>query len=146
MNNLGFLIYSSIRNEICTDDDIKRILTNIENNNHAKNLTGVLVHSDKYFVQFLEGDKDQLASLFENIKKDPRHSVIALNKGSIEKRMFPSFYTGYKNISQREIDFLTDSIDNESTFLDYILEGNIVSENKSLKALQTFYKQVRSAE
>lgn len=143
MEKLSFLIYSSIRNENCTDQEIQNILASCEKNNPNKDITGVLVHSENYFLQFLEGDADEIMGLFNHIKKDPRHSkVILLNKGEIESRMFPSWHMGYKDASKGEVDLLTKSSDDEKSVFNTLLKGGEVANNKALSMLQKFYKLV----
>ena len=143
MENLSFLIYSSVRNENCTDAEIKNILASCEKNNPGKNITGVLVHSDNYFLQFLEGEASEIMELYNHIKKDPRHSkCILLNKGTIDKRMFPSWHMGYKDAGKGEVDLLTQSSADEKSTFNTLLKGGEVADNKALAMLQKFYRLV----
>lgn len=143
MENLDFLIYSSVRNQNCTDEEIQKILDSCQRNNPSKAITGVLVHSNNYFLQFLEGEESELMTLFKNIKKDSRHSkVILLNKGKIDERMFPSWHMGYKNIDSDGVKLLTSATDNEESLFNKLLKGGVVEDNKALKMLSRFYKLV----
>lgn len=141
MERLSYLIYSSVRNANCTDDEVKKILASCERDNPGKNITGVLVHSENYFLQFLEGDADEIMGLFNHIKKDPRHSkVILLNKGVIDSRMFPSWHMGYKDASKGEVSLLTQSSNEEKDVFNKLLKGEVVEDNKALNMLAKFYK------
>ena len=144
MSDLSFLIYSSLRNNSCSDQEIKNILSSCEKNNPSLDITGVLVHSNNYFLQFLEGNENEIMGLFNNIKKDSRHSkVLLLNKGKIEKRMFPSWHMGYKDVDNEEMSFLTSSSDEEKDAFNNLLKGNHVEDNKALKMLARFYRTVK---
>lgn len=143
MENLNYLVYSSIRNESCTDDEIKNILASCERHNPSKKITGVLVHSNNYFLQFLEGSEEEIMGLFNHIRKDTRHSkVILLNKGTIQERMFPSWHMGYKDADKDNVDLLTQSTDDEKDLFNKLLKGGVVEDNKALKMLSRFYKLV----
>lgn len=143
MANLHYLVYSSIRNESCSDEQIKNILASCEKNNPSKEITGVLVHSNNYFLQFLEGAEEEIMGLFNHIRKDPRHSkVILLNKGLIDERMFPSWHMGYKDADKESVDLLTQSTSEEKDLFNKLLKGGVVEDNKALKMLSRFYKLV----
>lgn len=143
MANLHYLVYSSIRNENCTDEQIKNILASCEKHNPSKAITGVLVHSNNYFLQFLEGAEEEIMGLFNHIRKDKRHSkVILLNKGLIDERMFPSWHMGYKDADKEGVDLLTQSTSEEKDLFNKLLKGGVVEDNKALKMLSRFYKLV----
>lgn len=143
MEKLNFLIYSSVRNANCTDEEIQKILDSCERHNPSKSITGVLVHSNNYFLQFLEGDENELMALYNHIKKDSRHSkVILLNKGIIEGRMFPSWHMGYKDADKDNVTLITDATDNESETFNNLLKGGVIEDSKALKMLSRFYKLV----
>lgn len=143
MEKLNYLIYSSVRNASCTDQQIQNILKSCEKNNPGKSVTGVLVHSQNYFLQFLEGEENDLMNLFNLIKKDDRHSkVILLNKGEIKERMFPSWHMGYKDADKDEMTLITDASSDENEVFNKLLKGGIIDDSKVLKMLSRFYKLV----
>ena len=143
MEKLNYLIYSSVRNASCTDQQIQNILKSCEKNNPGKSVTGVLVHSQNYFLQFLEGEEKDLLDLFNLIKKDDRHSkVILLNKGEIKERMFPAWHMGYKDADKDEMTLITDASSDENEVFNKLLKGGIIDDSKVLKMLSRFYKLV----
>jgi hypothetical protein len=143
MKKLNFLIYSSVRNANCTDEEIRKILEACERHNPGKSITGVLVHSNNYFLQFLEGEENELMDLFNHIKKDSRHSkVILLNKGTIEERMFPSWHMGYKDADKEGVTLITEATNSEEEVFNKLLKGGVVEDSKALKMLSRFYKLV----
>ncbi len=52
------LVYTSVRKPGCDDYEIKKILESCKRNNPSKDITGVLLHSENHFIQYLEGSKD----------------------------------------------------------------------------------------
>jgi hypothetical protein len=143
MEKLNYLVYSSVRNANCTDEEIQKILKSCEKNNPGKSVTGVLVHSKNYFLQFLEGAENDLTSLFNLIKKDDRHSkVILLNKGEITERMFPAWHMGYKDADKEDLKLITDATIEENEVFNKLIKGGIIEDSKVLKMLSRFYKLV----
>lgn len=143
MEKLNYLIYSSLRNSNCVDEEIQKILKSCEKNNPGKNVTGVLVHSQNYFLQFLEGDENELLNLFNLIKKDDRHSkVILLNKGEIKERMFPAWHMGFKDVDKDDVTLITEATPDENDVFNKLLKGGIIDDSKVLKMLSRFYKLV----
>jgi hypothetical protein len=63
-----------------------------EQHNQEKEITGLLLATDKHFLQVLEGDKRAINELYHNIVKDIRHNEIQiLSFQQIEKRSFPEW-------------------------------------------------------
>ena len=143
MEKLNYLIYSSVRNPNCVDEEIQKILKSCEKNNPGKYVTGVLVHSKNYFLQFLEGDENELLNLFNLIKKDHRHSkVMLLNKGEIKERMFPAWHMGFKDVDKDDVTLITEATPDENDVFNKLLKGGIIDDSKVLKMLSRFYKLV----
>lgn len=141
MEKLNYLIYSSVRNSSCTEDQIQNILKSCKKNNPGNSVTGMLVHSNNYFLQFLEGEENDLLKLFNLIKKDDRHSkVMLLNKGEIKERMFPTWHMGYKDADIDEITFISEASIDDYEIFNKLLKGEIIHDNKVLKMLSRFYK------
>lgn len=75
--------------EAATKAEINRILEVSRENNAARHITGVLLYSQGYFAQILEGKLPQLEPLFETIQADDRHSdVVIIHYHPITKRNF----------------------------------------------------------
>ena len=70
---LSQLIYTSIRTSECTDSEIDKILDSCKRNNFGIDITGVLLYSDKIFIQYLEGNSKLILELYDKIKLDKRH-------------------------------------------------------------------------
>ncbi len=74
--NLHRLIYVSRTSgaiRATFEDELKSIVDQSEIDNRARDVTGVLITHDGWFVQALEGDHDIITSLYDRIARDPRH-------------------------------------------------------------------------
>jgi hypothetical protein len=61
-------------------DRIHDILLESVTNNRRDDVTGALIHDDKWFAQVLEGSETMVSATFERILRDPRHSDVRLVK------------------------------------------------------------------
>ena len=61
-------------------DRIHDILIESVTNNRRDDITGALIHDDKWFAQALEGPETMVSATFERILRDPRHSDVRLIK------------------------------------------------------------------
>jgi hypothetical protein len=59
-------------------DRIRDILIESVANNRRDDITGALIHDDKWFAQALEGPETKVTAAFERILRDPRHSDVRL--------------------------------------------------------------------
>lgn len=85
------LIYTSIAEP---EIDLQAILDQCNRENPKHNITGCLIYdaTTGQFTQLVEGDMQDVIQLFDNIKKDKRHtSVIEVYSGAIKDRSFPDW-------------------------------------------------------
>lgn len=116
------LIYVSKRK--CSEEEIIKILEKSREKNKDINVTGMLLYTKDSFIQCIEGEKDEVTTLYEKIKKDERHSnSILISYKFIKKRDFPSWNMGEKKINIENTDFMVDMSDAEKTILSSILSG-----------------------
>lgn len=139
--NLYQLVYSSTRTAKCTDEEIQKILASCKKNNPGKDITGVLLHSENNFIQYLEGSKD-IIRLYDLIKTDPRHTrVVMLSYAPIQERIFPAWHMGYKNISRESIEFMTDGNEDEKRIFTSLIKGEEQTNNNAVNLLVKFFKK-----
>lgn len=70
-------------------EQLDRILEVSQRNNAARGVTGMLCHYDGSFLQFLEGEPEDVDAVYGIISKDPRHqSVIRLYRREVSERLF----------------------------------------------------------
>ncbi|RBP84240.1 BLUF domain-containing protein [Marinomonas rhizomae] len=90
------LIYTSTITEQFDIEDIARILKVARLNNKTLNVTGLLSFNRQFFLQCLEGTRQNVNQIYHKIATDPRHKrpeIIAYQ--AISKREFDSWNMGY---------------------------------------------------
>jgi hypothetical protein len=74
-------------------DRIHDILIESVANNRRDDITGALIHDDKWFAQVLEGPEAMVSATFERILRDPRHCEVRLIKMQpVETRRFAAWW------------------------------------------------------
>lgn len=139
MSDLHRLVYTSFRKPICDDGEIKNILESCQRNNPKRAVTGILMHSDSRFIQYIEGEKDDLTELYELIEKDSRHGGVNLrNREPITERVFPSWEMGYKDLSQN-LEFDTKVSRDDKAKFEKLLNGEMDLTDEGMKLIKLFF-------
>lgn len=142
MTNLHRVVYRSHRKTSCNEVEIKKILDSSRSNNLTKNITGILLHADRKFIQYLEGEKVDVLALYDSIKEDNRHtSITKLDSSNILKRKFPNWQMGYKDVSS-EIKFNTQISASDKEDFEKLLLGNLDFTNDGMRVLQLHFQRV----
>jgi hypothetical protein len=83
---------------------LRSILEACMHTNKLAEVTGMLLYTDGRIMQVLEGDEVVIKALYEKIQKDKRHyDVFLLDEFPIDKRSFPDWSMGFRNISAYEL-------------------------------------------
>ena len=99
------LVYTSTALKDWHSEHLLGLLKHCRKNNSAKDITGILLYSNRTFFQVLEGEDDVVEQLFEVIKKDKRHKDITLiEKKDIIDREFPFWNMGYQKIDKQDLE------------------------------------------
>ena len=112
---------------------LSQIVRSAQKSNVASNITGVLSYRSGHYFQVLEGEDDEVDSLFAKIKSDQRHEQVEIILDTtIYKRNFPQW--GMK---------LLESVNKDRHFLELVSEqseelATLNSEQRAMLAL--FYK------
>lgn len=72
------LFYKSTSAKGMVQQDLDNIITTAVKRNSKFSITGCLVYFDKEFYQILEGNREDVLLLYEDIKKDKRHYDVTL--------------------------------------------------------------------
>lgn len=137
---LSQLVYVSVRNAVCTDEEIQKILAACKRNNKEKDVTGVLLYSDTHFVQYLEGQYGKISSLYDKIKLDNRHkNAIMINTAPIKERSFPSWQMGARKFNNDEIEYQTELSPTEKIAFKSLLSGK-ESNHQTIGLIKKFFK------
>lgn len=77
-------------------NQIKSILDTSLANNKAKGITGALIFNKDYFVEVIEGEREEISRAFCSISKDPRHSEpVIIECVPIDERAFDCWSMSY---------------------------------------------------
>ena len=101
-----FLIYASTSVRVLSQEELLSLLAGAREFNFRKEVTGLLLYSpgengeSGTFVQFLEGQRSDVQSLYVRITRDPRHANCTLLKeGTHFQRRFGEWTMGFKDLS-----------------------------------------------
>ncbi|HEX5792429.1 MAG TPA: BLUF domain-containing protein [Rheinheimera sp.] len=93
------LVYISERCANTDEAAINKIKLRAETNNHRRNITGALLFTERYFLQYLEGEAAIVDALYASICRDPRHTnVRLLLRKPIQQRDFSRWSLGVKKL------------------------------------------------
>jgi hypothetical protein len=77
------------------------ILQQSRRHNPPAGITGVLCHSERLFLQVLEGGREQVNRLYARIMTDPRHTdVTLLHYDEINERRYVGWTMGQANLDK----------------------------------------------
>nr|WP_305891778.1 EAL domain-containing protein [Methylomonas sp. WSC-6] len=103
---LFFLLYTSQAASGLDQNHIAALLEQTRSANRGRGITGCLLHQDGYFMQYLEGDRQNVLALLEKIQQDPRHcNFNVILQGSEYHRVFPEWSMGFREIG-RQLDHI----------------------------------------
>ncbi|WP_168171507.1 BLUF domain-containing protein [Lacimicrobium sp. SS2-24] len=103
------LIYISDAAVAVTQELLSAIKDRAQKYNPEKDITGRLLATDRHFVQVLEGPKDAVEALMNNIRQDSRHqNVRILSLRPADGRQFVHWSMGVKSYldAQEEQDMI----------------------------------------
>lgn len=99
-----YLVYTSEARRSMSEKDLEQLLIQSQRNNTKYGVTGLLLYSDMKFIQVIEGEKQDILNLYDNIKLDIRHNnVSVLVQGNIKKRRYPEWSMYYKTMMPEEV-------------------------------------------
>ena len=83
--------------------DLDRILMKARPFNHDYAITGLLVYQSNHFIQYLEGELEDIYTVYGRISMDPRHQAVTLlSQGPISERNFLGWDMGSYIVSSEE--------------------------------------------
>jgi len=101
------IVYISRAIKLFDQDELENLLTQARAFNQSQDITGLLLYKDQSFLQLLEGNRDNIHSLYKHIAEDDRHfRVKQLIDQPLDKREFGSWSMGFQNLNNQNIDNL----------------------------------------
>lgn len=101
----------------------------------------MLIHTDKRFLQVLEGDKEEIESLYLQIKSDSRHGgVMQRSFSEVDSRIFSEWHMAYKDITSDELEYATFISNSDKKQFKDMVHGNSSAsyDNKGIRIIRTF--------
>ena len=96
MPTLYEILYISTLASTARVTQVAGIVTAARAKNAARDITGLLVFDGLHFCQQIEGARDDVLTLIERIRSDPRHSDVRIaHEGPLNQRRFQRFSMGY---------------------------------------------------
>lgn len=96
MNNLKGIIYLSTTIIDFDEKKLQALTHKAAKKNQALNITGYLYFEKNNFLQYIEGESDEVENLINVIENDPRHEVVyIIRKPNITSRNFSSWNMKY---------------------------------------------------
>ncbi|WP_370261899.1 BLUF domain-containing protein [Limnobacter sp.] len=93
------IAYVSCASRPLSDDDLEFILLSSRINNEKHGITGVLLHHDSNFLQYIEGEKDSLLAVYNRIKSSNCHrNIFEMLNGPVPQRYFSSWSMGFATV------------------------------------------------
>jgi hypothetical protein len=95
------LLYASRAAAQADAATVGAILQQSRRHNPPAGITGVLCHSERLFLQVLEGGREQVNRLYARIMADPRHTdVTLLHYDEINERRYAGWTMGQTNLDK----------------------------------------------
>jgi len=96
------LTYISTATNWPTESELINLLDQARLLNLRRNITGMLLYSNRTYMQVLEGEAKVVRELYEAICKDPRNEGnVILRESEIPGRNFPDWSMGFENLESR---------------------------------------------
>ena len=96
MQPLTAIVYVSSAVTLLDNDALVELLRVARARNEDAGVTGLLLHADGNFLQYLEGEHDRLMPIWASIERDPRHHRInVLLDGPTAQREFEGWSMAY---------------------------------------------------
>lgn len=100
---LHHLIYLSRATQPFSDADLLALLTQARHYNASQDISGLLVYGNGQFLQVLEGEEEAVRTLYEHIRRDPRHRDVAtFADKDIEARAFPDWGMAFQPLAPQQ--------------------------------------------
>lgn len=133
-----YILYASSAALPFSGSDLEALLAVSRRNNARVGVTGMLLYHEGSFIQYIEGQKTNVRSLFERISRDPRHrGIFELESGEIETRALPEWSMGYEPAGEHAGD-LFGRFDLRRESLEAALDPRLPK--TALAMMRTFYE------
>lgn len=136
--DLYCILYISTMKIQQSKEEIKEMLKLFQKRNNENGISGLMLYHDRNVIQCIEGNKENLYRLYNNISNDKRHyNIIKIIDKNITTRNFINWDLNFKELNYNE--FVKMSLD-KLTLLD-ISKYHTNPDNLCNKKIKIFFKQ-----
>ncbi len=104
-----YIFYQAVESAIFKDREngIEILLQNAREKNKRLDITGMLLHIEGSFIQYIEGEEVSVKELFKAIEKDSRLAAIkVIDSGNAKNRIFINWEMAYENFNINTINHI----------------------------------------
>ena len=135
---MHFVLYASSAVRPLDDDQIQGLLEVSRRNNATVNVSGMLLYYEGSFLQYIEGEKEDVMSLYARIADDRRHhGLFVLDSDTIDDRAVSAWTMGYNRLDAAQQKLLG-SFDLSAQALEQALDVELPRTVHSM--MRTFYR------
>ena len=121
------LIYISTATDQADQSAVDAIVRHAARANAARGVTGLLIHDGVRFVQYLEGEKQAVRTLFDHIAGDPRHRACrVIREGEAAGRQFPNWSMAGQFAVSGKLDMLIAEVSGATAACDAVTAAHLV--------------------
>jgi len=134
-----YLCYKSELNPKIKEEEIMQILITAQKFNLKNSITGMLLYIDGHFIQFLEGEKEIISSLYRKIMIDRRHyGVKTLSEGAATYRLFPNWVMGFRTLNEQDVRDMAEMNGQKEFSIEKLLDN--ADPHIAIELMKSFYK------
>jgi len=134
------LVYISTAANSPSEAELLYLLDYARSRNIRKHITGMLLYSNRTYLQLLEGEEEDVLDLYSVICKDPRNEGnVLLSKSEISSRDFPDWGMGFENLESISPNKITGFVEVFGGKLDKTIAVN--NKTNAIKLLKSFSKK-----
>ncbi|MCB2410728.1 BLUF domain-containing protein [Hymenobacter lucidus] len=94
------LLYRSQATALMAEAQLQQLLAWSQDYNAQHHITGLLLYSEGYFVQVLEGPEQAVRELYARIQQDKRHhQIVTIGEGPEPERRFADWTMGFGQVA-----------------------------------------------
>ena len=103
------VLYISYMKKEYDKEELDELMSKFYLNNLKYDISGLMLYSERNIIQYIEGEKDKIENLYNNIENDTIHkNVFLLHKKEIQQRLFTEWKA---NVNYIEYNKFRDFID-----------------------------------
>ncbi len=145
LNRIERVMYLSKGRRSISQQELLDMCSEFAAKNSKVGVTGVLIRIGNYFVQIIEGPREQILELLGKIKRDPRHSdLTVITQHADNKRVFAQWSMNAIDLDSQYYVNLNSVVELREQVDDMV---NLVPDNKQLfvSLIKQIVEQIRGS-